>query len=130
MAEFFDPSKTEAPTQHRRDEARQEGQVALSNDLASSVVLLAGLAVLMMAARSFGGNLLESVRNDMSRLGQLHELEPEQVAAIFWAMFSKALELLGFLMGLVFVMAAAAGAFQVGFHITPHLLTFNMERLS
>ena len=40
--------KSQEPTQHRRQKAREEGQVAKSQDLGSALLLLVGLLVLMM----------------------------------------------------------------------------------
>lgn len=130
MAEGFAETKTEAPTQRRRDEARDQGQVAFSPDLTSSLVLLAGLAALMLAASTIGGGLLECVRTDVGSAGRVKELRPELVQAMLSGAFAKILELLGLLLALVFVVAAAGGALQVGFGLKPHLLAPNWERLS
>ncbi|HYV39005.1 MAG TPA: flagellar biosynthesis protein FlhB [Gemmataceae bacterium] len=130
MAELFDPSKTEAPTQHRRDQAREEGQVANSTDFSSSVVLLAGLAALAFTAHQCGGEMLDFVSNHLSRAGWNVELHPDQVTGIFSGLFSKFLGMLGFILALTFVTATAAGAMQVGFQLTPQLLAINWERLS
>src|SRR5271166_2690750 len=46
MAET-DGDKTQDATPHRRQQAREEGQVAKSQDLASAFLLLVGLAVLL-----------------------------------------------------------------------------------
>jgi flagellar biosynthetic protein FlhB len=40
MSEEFNDNKTEAPTPHRREQAREEGQVVFSPDLNSSVTIL------------------------------------------------------------------------------------------
>src|SRR6185369_314161 len=41
-----DGDKTQDATPHRRQEAREQGEVARSQDLAAAVVLVAGLAIL------------------------------------------------------------------------------------
>ncbi len=130
MAEEIDQSKTEAPTQHRRDEARQEGQVAVSSDLASSLVLLAGLVALILASRALGNGLLEVVRADLGGVGRDGDLNGEQVQTMLSGVFWQALELLGFVMGSAFVTATAVGALQAGFYLAPHLLTPDWARLS
>ncbi len=43
--------RSEAPTQHRRDEARQRGQVAHSQDLTSAAILLGALVALQFLGR-------------------------------------------------------------------------------
>ncbi|HEY2881817.1 MAG TPA: flagellar biosynthesis protein FlhB [Pirellulales bacterium] len=43
-----DSEKTQDPTPHRRQQAREEGQIAQSPDLASAGLLIAGLVILLM----------------------------------------------------------------------------------
>src|SRR5262245_7632676 len=59
--------RTEAPTPRRREEARRQGQIAVSADLNTGVMLLAAAIVLAVAARAIGGGLLDGVRFDLSR---------------------------------------------------------------
>ncbi|MFE8585193.1 flagellar biosynthesis protein FlhB [Sphingomonas sp. NCPPB 2930] len=47
--------KTEAPTQKRRDKARDDGQVLRSRDLAAALVMMAGIAWLMFAGPTLLG---------------------------------------------------------------------------
>ena len=47
--------KTQDPTPHRRQKAREEGSVAKSQDLGSAVVLIAGIAALLVC----GGTLVD-----------------------------------------------------------------------
>jgi flagellar biosynthetic protein FlhB len=44
--------KSQDATQHRRDQAREEGQVAVSQDLASAALLVGSLGVLMFSAKA------------------------------------------------------------------------------
>ena len=47
--------KTEAPTQKRRDKAREDGQILRSRDLAAALVMMAGIAWLMFAGPTLLG---------------------------------------------------------------------------
>ena len=47
--------KTEAPTQKRRDKARDDGQILRSRDLAAALVMMAGIAWLMFAGPTLLG---------------------------------------------------------------------------
>ncbi|WP_443006198.1 MULTISPECIES: flagellar biosynthesis protein FlhB [unclassified Serratia (in: enterobacteria)] len=49
MAEDSDLEKSEAPTPHRLEKAREEGQIARSRELTSILMLIAGLAILWVA---------------------------------------------------------------------------------
>ncbi len=57
---------TEAPTQQRRDQAREDGQVVLSTDLTASVALLAGCAILLWTGGTLGARLMNGFRVWMS----------------------------------------------------------------
>ena len=52
-----DSEKTEAPTPRRRQEARDNGQVARSNDLSAAVLLLASLLLLQLQSRPMAAAL-------------------------------------------------------------------------
>lgn len=53
MAEDSDEDKTESPTAHRLEKAREEGQIPRSRELTSVLMLLAGIMILWM-----GGNMM------------------------------------------------------------------------
>src|SRR5258707_4132103 len=58
--------RNEAPTPRRREEARRQGQVAFSPDLAGSVVLLAGILGLINLGPGIGRGLLRLIRLGLS----------------------------------------------------------------
>ncbi|ACS85319.1 flagellar biosynthesis protein FlhB [Musicola paradisiaca] len=49
MADDSDLEKTEAPTPHRKEKAREEGQIPRSRELTSIMMLVVGLGILWMA---------------------------------------------------------------------------------
>ena len=57
MAEESSQEKTEQPTQKRREEARQKGQVARSTELSTVAILAAGLLSLWGLGSYMGGHL-------------------------------------------------------------------------
>jgi flagellar biosynthetic protein FlhB len=63
MAESVE-DKTEAPTPRRREEAREQGQIARSADLTAAAVLLAFLMLL----NSFGGGLIRAMQTAVAEL--------------------------------------------------------------
>src|SRR5690349_15160304 len=65
MAEDFG-DKTEAPTPRRREEAREQGNVARSPDLTSSALLLAGLVLLNWTGTGLLSALGTMVRDMLS----------------------------------------------------------------
>src|SRR3954469_12030311 len=65
MAEDFG-DKTEAPTPRRREEAREQGQVARSPDLAAAVLLLGALLLLKWTGTDLAAALRVLVEETLS----------------------------------------------------------------
>lgn len=57
MSEQSDQEKTEAPTPHRIEKAREEGQIPRSRELTSLLMLLVGVAVLWFSGESLARKL-------------------------------------------------------------------------
>src|SRR5690554_6401972 len=60
-----DGDKSQAPTPHRRQKAREEGQVARSQDPGSAVLLLAGMMALLLAGPRLVSFLLDYGRSQL-----------------------------------------------------------------
>lgn len=129
MATDFSQAKTEAPTQRRREEASQEGQIAVSPDLNTGVILLVSLGVLVLSVGSVTGGLTDSVRLDFLSTWK-SDFTPERIQDLFLSLFCRCLQMLGFFLGMLFLAAWAVGGLQAGFHILPNLLSLNWEKLS
>jgi len=129
MAEAWDQSRTEAPTPRRREEAREQGQVAFSAELRTGLVLLAGVAALALGGPGMATGLLTAVHLDLGCAG-VGELGPEHVHTILHGLMRRGLEITGIVLGLVFVAGLASGVLQAGFHLSPGLLALNWEKLS
>ncbi|MDU5689549.1 MAG: flagellar biosynthesis protein FlhB [Citrobacter freundii] len=70
MAEESDDDKTEAPTPHRLEKAREEGQIPRSKELTSLLILLVGVCIIWIGgeslARRLAGMLSAGLRFDHS----------------------------------------------------------------
>jgi flagellar biosynthetic protein FlhB len=113
--------KTEAPTPRRRQEARDEGQVAHSRDLSAACILLGGLMLLKWQ----GGSVIEALRlilgYSMSTRSLL-DLAPLSAGhQLTWALLTAGRALFPLAAGLI-VIAVVANFLQVGFMM-------NFERL-
>ena len=128
MAEYSD-DKTQEPTAHRRQQARQEGHVSFSQDLGSAVLLVAGALLLLV----FGGPLLERVGRRMQlQLGEVGSLRVQQRDVVAqWDEITTELApaLLPFL-GLLMLVAIAANVMQVGILFVPKKLAPDAKRIS
>ena len=95
--------KSFEPTAHRRQDARDRGQVAFSQDLGSAAMLMLSVLVLMM----FGGAVVHLIANLMSRqLGQLDTLSLSQE--------TFANQFLGLTIGLAGVLLPIFGLMMLG----------------
>ncbi len=67
--QFFGGEKTERATPKRRGKARNEGQVAKSQDLTAAAILIAGLLGLYATAHYGKETLLRMFENVVSHIG-------------------------------------------------------------
>ncbi len=132
MAEEPDrEEKTEDATPRRREEAREQGQVALSQEVTSASMLLIGLIVLCISgswlAHGAGGLMVES----LTALGTRGREELSVPQAAGWV--SASTLKLGYAALAVIVpliaIALLACYGQVGFQITPKAIAWDLARL-
>jgi flagellar biosynthetic protein FlhB len=128
VAEDFQ-SKTEAPTQRHREDARRQGQVAYSSELAAGALLLAGVLGLWLGGKELGGGFREATKQNLSQLN-VKDFGFDTAQEALTGLFSQGVRLLGPLFALLFAVALGIGLVQVGFHVLPELLSPNWERLS
>ncbi|MFQ5411317.1 MAG: flagellar biosynthesis protein FlhB [Phycisphaerae bacterium] len=121
--------KTEAPTPKRRQEAREKGQVAKSNDFSAALLLLGG----MFGLRVFGPRLMSALLGAMR--ASLDLSDPAAAAHIdivplvcTTGMF--VLSAAGPVMVLVLLISLAANLLQVGFLVTGHPLVPKLDKLN
>ncbi|MBK9120290.1 MAG: flagellar biosynthesis protein FlhB [Phycisphaerales bacterium] len=118
--------RTEQPTARRREEAREEGQVARSQDLTAAASLLAALVLL----RFFGPGLLDSFLDMLTALGEPPELTADALAPwirrVSMGVAAACLPLLALLV----VCTAGAGMAQAGLMLTPKKLGFKPEHIN
>jgi len=121
--------KSQDPTPHRRQQAREQGQVARSQDLGSAVLLVAALLALIMS----GAGLVEFLGNELQhRLGDAPALAVDAGFAVFqWNTVFGALgqRLLPFLI-LLLVVGVLIDLAQVGFLMLPEKIMPDLERLN
>ena len=121
--------KTHDPTPHRRQEARKQGQVAKSQDLASAVLLICGLLVLL----TLGEGIINFL-GDYSRkqLGGDAWLTADQSFALF--VWDEAVRSLGRclmpIFGIMLLMAIVVNISQVGFLFLPDKLAPDISRIN
>ena len=118
--------KTEEPTPHRMNKARDEGQVAWSKDFASFVVLCSGTIALMLLAMLGTGFLKDWLAFGLNRAtgGFDDGLRSFRDAGLGFAMVVFPVA------GVVTLLAAAGGFLQVGFRPTTKTIGLKPEKLN
>jgi flagellar biosynthetic protein FlhB len=118
----YDADKSQEATPFRREEAREKGQVARSHDLASALILVAGLALLL----SLGAGLVEAIgRYAQRQLGgpAWLAIDTDILSSHYFDVLASLATTLVPIMGLLLVSAIAGHLFQTG-------LLFHPERLA
>ncbi|MFN4242046.1 MAG: flagellar biosynthesis protein FlhB [Tepidisphaerales bacterium] len=128
MAEQYG-EKTEPATPRKRQEAREQGQVARSTDLSAAVVLL--LAVVMVAL--LGPRVVEAMRTVMTEalsLQVIGDLDPGSTGVLLLRTFQLCVMAAGPMIVGVLLAAMLANVIQVGFYATPKRLQPRLDSLS
>jgi flagellar biosynthetic protein FlhB len=125
--EFGD--KTHEATPYRRQQAREEGQVVRSQDLASAALLVGGLLALWYFGSSlanFFGRLATDYLGGEAWLAIDQQTAVHQTASLAWRLTIGVLPLLGLLM----LAAIVAQMGQFGFLYLPQKLAFDWQRIN
>lgn len=129
MAET-DQEKTEAPTQRRRDEAREEGQVAKSQDLTAALAMVAAAFLLWM----LGMRMLTSMRQTMAAMlsgeQSANVARVDDVVNVLAYAAARVAEACGPLLLAMAAVVLLAGMLQVGILVTGKPLTPRLSKLS
>ncbi|MGC4031605.1 MAG: flagellar biosynthesis protein FlhB [Tepidisphaeraceae bacterium] len=124
-----DGDKTEAPTPRRRQEARENGQIARSPDLSAASLLLAAVLLLTW----FGPNVVQACRIVMEEtfhaLNGRGDAISDPIRTLTFAAFRVGLALAPIPLGLMLV-AVVVNVAQVGFNLSPDKLAPKIESLN
>ncbi len=121
--------KKHEATQHRRDKAREEGQLARSQDLGSAVVLLGAIGMLM----TWGPDVFNFLANFMKRSLSVAEIQDSSadravawVASTFWHSIGVLLPIFAAAMGVALV----SNWVQVGFLFLPSKIKLDWSHVN
>ena len=121
--------KTEAPTPRRRQEAREQGNVARSQDVTVALILVG----MMVMLHSTGPKLVEALRrlvHEMLGLESLSNFSTSSASGgMLRAVYSIGIAMAPLLLGVVLI-AVVGNVAQVGFNFTPNRLQPNLAALN
>ncbi|MFN3698147.1 MAG: flagellar biosynthesis protein FlhB [Pseudobdellovibrio sp.] len=128
MAEDQD-EKTEQATDTRREEFRKRGQVAVTKELATAIVLLTAAGMLVTMGRFFFQNLSE-VFNVSFGLTMLKMVKENQYSDLFFFFGGKIMLLLAPVMIVAMVIGVVSQLLQTGLLQVEDALSPNLNRLN
>lgn len=124
----YSGDKSQEPTPHRRQKAREEGSVARSHDLGSAMLLLVGLGVLWMSGAALIDFLAAYGRRQLGGEAWL-EAEPAFAVAHCSGMLSQLARHMLPILGLMLAGAVVVNLGQVGFFFLPAKLGLDISRI-
>jgi flagellar biosynthetic protein FlhB len=128
MAEQFGDKQHEA-TPHRRQQAREQGQVAKSQDLASAAMLLAAVGILMHSGETVAVLIGNLVRRSLGSVDSL-AADRDSIVAEAYGLISEVGRAMLPILGLLFIVAVVVNVSQTGFLFVPKNLALDLNRLS
>lgn len=123
--------KTEEATPRRRDEAREKGQVAVSQDIVSAFMLLAALGVCLAAGTGLFMALASLLAGFAGRLDSwsLTNFDVATSAALVTAPLLDVAPALAAVIVPILAVGALVSYLQTGFLITPKALEFELSKI-
>ncbi|MCL2304265.1 MAG: flagellar biosynthesis protein FlhB [Planctomycetaceae bacterium] len=121
--------KTHEPTPRRREQAREEGNVAKSQDLASALILLAAVVLLMTQGKAICTELYAFTEKNLSGETFLYVADQNDLVSYFIAVILRFTWLLSLFFLLLVAAAILVNLAQVGFLWLPNKLAFKPSHL-
>lgn len=127
--QFFNGEKTEKATPKKKQDARNKGQVAKSQDIAPALALTSIFLVLLIAGSWMFENFLEIMRESLTRY-TLMEVNEENLGFITNQLLFEGIKIVGPVLGVALLIALAANYMQVGVLFTTEPLMMKLEKLN
>jgi flagellar biosynthetic protein FlhB len=122
--------KTELPTTRRRNEARDRGTVARSQDLNSAIDLIGAVVLLVLLGSWLAGGLLSLLRRTLGDEQFAATISPDQLGGVLRWTGVRAGELIAPALVVMFVLVYVSRVAQIGWLITFQPVTPDINRLS
>lgn len=120
--------KTEKATPKKREQAREEGQVARSLEVPSVLVLLAGITVLYISGVFFYKNFLGILRHSFT-FDSIPNFNQSYCIMLAYQYILRLILILLPVMGAVFLTAICTNFFQVGFYVSLKAIEPKLDKL-
>ncbi len=129
MSDESDSEKTEDPTPHRKQKAREDGQVPRSKELTTLLMLLVGWGLMVGSGEHLVRNLMHLLHNGLT-FDRLLMIDPAYMLRRASSLFGQGfLALLPFVLGL-FITAIAAPPIIGGLNLSGKSLKVDLKKLN
>lgn len=125
-----DEGRTEPPSERRRREEKEKGNVPKSNEVASTLVLLGGTGVLFVLGDTFIRNTAIFIKKYLPMGMKLDRFGAEEFRVILAGVSRDFFNLLWPILAITLVFAIVGNVVQVGFMFSPRALSFRFDRIS
>lgn len=129
MAEDSDLEKTEPASERRLSKAREEGNVPVSRELGTFLVLITGIATLWAAGGWMSVRVAALLRHGLT-LERRQAFDSRQMGEMLSALASQGLTLLVPLFAALVIAAVAGPMLLSGFHFSGKAFSFRASRLN
>ena len=131
MADESSGERTEEATQHKLDEAREQGQVALSQELVTALMLAAGVGSLLLSGGYLAETLAQAIHDMAQALAELgpDRWEPNTVALLIAREAQRLALPMAALLTPILIMGLLAGYGQIGFRLSSKALELDLSKL-
>ncbi len=121
--------KTQDATPHRRQQAREEGQVASSQDLNSAATLVVGLLIVIFLGPPVMAFAVDLLRRQLGGRANL-SVDHGDVVTLLHGMFVELAKVMLPIFGLIMLAAVAINLMQVGFILAPKRIIPDLSRIN
>ncbi len=121
-----DEGRTEEPTEQKIRKAREDGKVAKSADLTSSLILLFSVITLLLMGKYMMGTLKEMMIFYLSRSPEIDATSTRVLANAFFQFFFRAVAPI---VAVAFIAALMGNIMQVGFLFTTKTITPDFSKI-
>ncbi|BDA77937.1 hypothetical protein LPTSP3_g08670 [Leptospira kobayashii] len=125
-----DEGRTEPPSERRRREEKEKGNVPKSNEVSSTLVLLGGTATIFMLGDKFVQNTAVFIKKYLSMGVGVERFGAEEFRVIMASVTRDFFSVLWPIFAITVVFAIAGNVVQVGFMFTPRALSFRFDRIT
>jgi flagellar biosynthesis protein FlhB len=124
-----DQEKTEKPTGKKRSKAREKGQVALSREIVSVLVLVASLGVFAFGGSWMFSRLIGFITYLLKSTATL-SWNIENLTLFSWQVFEQVIQLMAPLFLIIMIVGIVANVGQIGFLFTVEPLKPNFSKFN